>query len=110
MEWIQKKNEEALAKYKENTQQGIQDFLPGLRANLVLHTQVTAGPFDLSQVNFDCLYQFTNTDLNFNIYNSSRANWEEFWKECRGFQKLFYNQNMNVSDLDSSGESILGEN
>ncbi|KAK5840011.1 hypothetical protein PVK06_008873 [Gossypium arboreum] len=86
--WRQKS--EALEKYKPNTQKSIQEYLPNLRANMILCAQVTIGLLDLSQLNFNCIRRHINANLNYNTFNPSRLEWEEFQRKWKGSRELFY--------------------
>lgn len=65
------------------------------------------GLLDLTQVNFSCIRQLTNTNLSFKIFNPLGDRWEEFqikWKESR---ELFYTHNLGVSNSNSLKEADL---
>ncbi|PPR82920.1 hypothetical protein GOBAR_AA37794 [Gossypium barbadense] len=55
--------------YKLESKDNMKNFLPKLRLNLTLHAQVAMGPFDASQVDFNCMWRLTNTDFSFDVLN-----------------------------------------
>ncbi|KAH1128839.1 hypothetical protein J1N35_000217 [Gossypium stocksii] len=76
-------HKEALEKYKMDTMQSFQDYLPDLKFKFLLHAQVVDGPFDACRVNFDTMSKLTGAQLDFDVQFPSRAAWETFvekWK------------------------------
>ncbi|PPR98687.1 hypothetical protein GOBAR_AA21975 [Gossypium barbadense] len=77
------KQGEVLAASKQQTSQNILSSLQRFKENLLLHTQVLCGPFDVRKVDFDT---FTNMDVNnlgFDTFNPSRLAWDSLvaaWK------------------------------
>ncbi|KAK5785889.1 hypothetical protein PVK06_040510 [Gossypium arboreum] len=76
-----KSHKEALEKYKSDTIQNFQDYLPDLKSNFLLHTQVVGDPFNACRVNFDVLDQLIGAQLDFNVHFPFRVAWEEFVEE-----------------------------
>lgn len=84
---------------KVDAQKSIQEYLPNLRVSLILHEQVAVGPFNLSQVNFNCMRRLINASLRFNAFNILGLEWEECQRKWKGFGELFYSQDSEVSNL-----------
>ncbi|KAK5803028.1 hypothetical protein PVK06_030668 [Gossypium arboreum] len=78
MKQLQKESHEALKKYKEDTVATMRDYLPKLRSNLMLHTEIVVKPFDVRQVYFNCMRKLTTIDLGFDVLYPSGKEWEEF--------------------------------
>lgn len=56
---LAKSHDDALEKYKIDTMQSFQNYLPDLKSNFLLHAQIVGGPFDARRVNFDALSNLT---------------------------------------------------
>ncbi|KAH1055513.1 hypothetical protein J1N35_033578 [Gossypium stocksii] len=85
---LAKGHEETLEKHKRETMQSLQEYLLGLKANFLLHTQACGGIFDALRVSFDALSELTSVQLDLDIYFPSIASWEEFaakWKSSISF-------------------------
>ncbi|KAK5842412.1 hypothetical protein PVK06_004765 [Gossypium arboreum] len=87
---MQKENNGALKCYKVETKAGIQGYLPKLRSNHILHTEVVMGPFDASQVNFIYMRKLTNINLGFNALKFLGVEWEEFQKKWKESDNLLF--------------------
>ncbi|KAH1030990.1 hypothetical protein J1N35_043164 [Gossypium stocksii] len=77
-----------MEKYKEDTMQSLNEYLPDLMANFLLHAQVATGPFNARKVNFNDINEFIGAQLDFNIHFPSRGAWEDFvskWKNSSNF-------------------------
>ncbi|KAH1107275.1 hypothetical protein J1N35_011043 [Gossypium stocksii] len=58
------------------------------RSNLILHTQVAAGPLDFGRVDFNYLKEISTKLLSFNVYHLEGAEPKTFqrvWKHSAGF-------------------------
>lgn len=69
--------------------QNFQDYLPELKSNILLHSQVVGVPFDAQRVNLDALSHFTAAKLFFNICFLSSPTWKEFAKVWKNSSRLF---------------------
>ncbi|PPS17583.1 hypothetical protein GOBAR_AA03000 [Gossypium barbadense] len=76
-----KENNEALENFKVETKANMKNYLPNLKSNLMLHTQVVVDPFDVSQIDFNWLHKLTNSGLDIVILCPSGAEWKEFQKK-----------------------------
>lgn len=79
---------EALEDFMKETLQNFNNFLPELKANILLYAQVTSGPFNARRVNLNALCDVTDDQLEFDVHFPSGAEWEEFtskWRNCKDF-------------------------
>ncbi|KAH1107730.1 hypothetical protein J1N35_011498 [Gossypium stocksii] len=74
-------NNEALEKFKADTNEGIKAYLRSVESNLMLHTPVDVGPFDLCCLNYKCLWYLTKSNIGFDISKPKKAKWEEFQRK-----------------------------
>ncbi|KAK5771489.1 hypothetical protein PVK06_047694 [Gossypium arboreum] len=73
---------------KEDTKKNCNDVLQKWKLNLILETQVVAGPLDLSHVDFNCLKDISSMSLSFNVYHPTGDECEAFqreWKKSEDF-------------------------
>ncbi|KAH1056014.1 hypothetical protein J1N35_034079 [Gossypium stocksii] len=85
-----KSNEKDLEKYKRDTMQSFQDYLPNLKSKFLLCAQVAGGPFDIRKVSFDALSELIGAQLDFNVQFSFAVVWESFiekWKSNLYFEE-----------------------
>ncbi|KAK5818589.1 hypothetical protein PVK06_023532 [Gossypium arboreum] len=71
MENFKKNQQVTLEKYEVEMVKNLQDYLPKLKSNIILHAQVVADPFDVLHVNFNSLSSAIDVDLGFDIFSLS---------------------------------------
>lgn len=83
---LKQKHEEAFENFKE-TLETLSSLTSELTSNILLHTQVVAGPFDARKVDFDALYEINMDQLGFDARFPSGAAWDGFASK---WKKYFY--------------------
>ncbi|KAH1039895.1 hypothetical protein J1N35_041638 [Gossypium stocksii] len=89
LESLCQSSKEALRKYQEDTKKNLNEALPKLRSNLVLHTQWLWALL---------IQKICTESLNFNVYNSEGEDWENFQKEWKQSPNFFIPTKIKIED------------
>ncbi|KAK5819114.1 hypothetical protein PVK06_024075 [Gossypium arboreum] len=57
-------------------------------------------PFNVNQVNFNCMHKLTNINLGFDVFNPSWAKWDKFQKKWKESDNLFFSPEPEKVTLD----------
>lgn len=81
--------------------------LPKLRSNLVLQSQVAAGPLNLRQVNFNFLQDISTEYLSFNVYHPKGKDWEDFQKKWKQIVGFFFPNMLEVENEEENSKGSI---
>ncbi|KAH1114863.1 hypothetical protein J1N35_008241 [Gossypium stocksii] len=94
---LKRNQEEASVGFKKNTLQILSNVTIKLKSNILLHTQVVIGPFDVRKVDFDIFVEVEMDQLGFDVLYPSRAALEEFLFKWKNLERFYLERSLELT-------------
>ncbi|PPR93037.1 hypothetical protein GOBAR_AA27635 [Gossypium barbadense] len=77
--------------------------------NILLHAQVTSGPFDAHKVDFDALDWVDMSELGFDVLCSTGVVWDSFVSTWKNFANFYLKENPVESEENEDAVPSVGD-